>query len=147
MPALHYIQRGGISLEEEKIQQIEQQLYKQYVTSPQNLEQEIETIAQEVAGKLVYGVNPVVSFSFLGDPFLVRAKRVINLYNKQTINLVISNEETRRIGGSHYVPFTITAELDNSFSMVENYKAIIIAFLNHVSNNERPTILDDTEDE
>ena len=134
-------------MEEEKIQQIEQQLYKQYVTSPQNLEQEIETIAQEVAGKLVYGVNPVVSFSFLGDPFLVRAKRVINLHNKQTINLVISNEETRRIGGSHYVPFTITAELDNSFSMVENYKAIIIAFLNHVSNNERPTILDDTEDE
>lgn len=134
-------------MEEEKIQQIEQQLYKQYVTSPQNLEQEVETIAQEVAGKLVYGVNPVVSFSFLGDPFLVRAKRTINLHNKQIINLVISNEETRRIGGSHYVPFTITAELDNSFSMVENYKAIIIAFLNHVSNNERPTILDDTEDE
>ena len=133
-------------MDEERIQQIEQNLYQQYVTAPQNLEQEIESIAQEVAGKLVYGINPTVDFSFLGDPFLVRAKRLVN-GSKQVINLVISNEETRRIGGSHYVPFTVTAEVDNNFSMVENYKAIIIAFLNHVSNNERPTVLDDTEDE
>lgn len=133
-------------MDEEKIQQIEQQLYQQYVTAPQNLEQEIESTAQEVAGKLVYGINPTVDFSFLGDPFLVRAKRSVK-GPKQVINLVISNEETRRIGGSHYVPFTVTAEVDNNFSMVENYKAIIIAFLNHVSNNERPTVLDDTEDE
>lgn len=133
-------------MDEERIQQIEQKLYQQYVTAPQNLEQEIESIAQEVAGKLVYGINPTVDFSFLGDPFLVRAERLVN-GSKQVINLVISNEETRRIGGSHYVPFTVTAEVDNNFSMVENYKAIIIAFLNHVSNNERPTVLDDTEDE
>jgi hypothetical protein len=137
--------KEGFSFREEEIQRVEQQLYQQYVTAPNDLEQTIETIAQLVAGKLVYGVNPVVDFTFLGDPFLVRSKRSIT-NGTHTINMVISNEETRKIGGSHYVPFTVTAEVDNSLTLLENYKAIIETFLKHVSNTERPSILDDTED-
>ena len=130
-------------MDESQIQRVEQELLRQYVTAPLSLEEEIKSLSKEISGKLVLGASGTVNFEFLGDPFIARANRIINSGNKQVINLVISNEETRRIAGSHYVPFTVSAEVDNSFSLLENYEAIFQTFLKHVSNTERPEVLED----
>jgi len=129
-------------VDESQIQKIEQNLLQQYVTAPLSLEEEIMSLSKEIAGKLVLGASGSANFEFLGDPFIARAGRVID-GKKQVINLVISNEETRRIAGSHYVPFTVSAEVDNSFSLLENYEAIFQTFLKHVSGTERPEVLED----
>lgn len=131
-------------MDEAQIQSIEQSLLRQYVTAPLSLEDEIKALSKDVSGKLLLGVTGTADFQFLGDPFIARAKRSIQ-GNKQIINMVISNEETRRIGGSHYVPFTVSAEIDNSFTLSENYEAIIQAFLRHVSNTEIPEVLEEGE--
>jgi len=131
-------------MDEAQIQDIEQKLLQQYVTAPISLEDEIKALSKEVSGKLLLSVTGTAEFQFLGDPFIARAKRTIQ-GNKQVIYMVISNEETRRIAGSHYVPFTVTAEVDNSFTLNENYEAIVQAFLRHVSNTEKAEVIEEGE--
>lgn len=131
-------------MNEKDIQRIENELLNKYVTAPLDLEAEIESLSREVSNKLVLGTKESVSFQFLGDEFIIRAK-VTMKNGRRTIIMVVSNETTRELAGNKYIPFTVESEVDNNFSTLENYKAIIEAFLKHVSNSERPEILDDDD--
>ena len=131
-------------MNEAQIDQIQQQLFQQYVTNPTDLEQEITSVAKDVARRIMLGTQDAVHFGFLGDPFIIRAKPTVQ-GNQRIIMMVISNEATRKIAGNKYVPFTVSSEIDNNFSLLENYEAIIETFLRHIAGTDKPEILDDED--
>ena len=129
-------------MEEQKINEIYSDMMKQYVDQPLELEQQITDIAKEVGMRLHLGVKPMAEFDFLGDHFIVKAKQGFK-DRKKTIFMVITNVTTMDIDPNRYVPFTVESYIDNEFSLLENYTAIMETFLKHVSNTDRPTVLPD----
>ena len=129
-------------MEEQKINEIYSNMMKQYVDEPLELEQQITDTAKQVAMRLHLGVKPMAEFEFLGDHFIVKAKQGFK-DGKNTIFMVITNQTTMDIDPNRYVPFTVESYIDNEFSLLENYTAIMETFLKHISNTERPTVLPD----
>ena len=117
-------------------------MMKQYVDEPLELEQQITDTAKQVAMRLHLGVKPMAEFEFLGDHFIVKAKQGFK-DGKNTIFMVITNQTTMDIDPNRYVPFTVESYIDNEFSLLENYTAIMETFLKHISNTDRPTVLPD----
>ena len=123
-------------MNESDIKKIEQELLKQYVTEPINLENMISDTATKAARDIVFGKG-TATFEFLDSIFVARSRRTI-----KGIFLVISNEKTRDMAGNKYIPYTMQCEIDNNFSLVENYKAAFETFLRHITGNDRPEIED-----
>lgn len=123
--------------------ELEKSLFDKYVTKPVELDEEIESTARNVANLLAVK-NDGVKFEFQGNEFVVRQRT--NWYNLETaksINLAISNEATRSRAGNKYIPYTVSVEVDNKFTLRENYEAVIEAFLRHITDTERPEVIED----
>lgn len=128
--------------------QLEKQLFDKYVTKPLELEEEIATTARNVAASLAVRSDGV-TFEFPSSgpqraEFVVKQRT--NWYDvggSKTISLAISNEATRSRAGNKYIPYTISVEVNNNFTLRENYEAIIEAFLRHLVGEDRPEVIDD----
>ena len=121
---------------EEEIKKIEDHLMLQYVTQPLELEDLISKVAATVAGRLLYAPNRTASFEFMGDVFVARCKEFSG-HGKKQIYFVISNETTREMAGNKYIPFTLSCDVDNNFSVIDNYRAAIEGFLRHLLNRDK----------
>lgn len=127
---------------DDEIRQIEQSLFNRYVTEPENLEQQVSSIAADAARQLTLSVDYTARFQFLGDLFIARCVKS-NKGRQQLLNFVISNETTRQLAGNKYIPFTMSCEIDNNFSESDNCKAAIECFLRHVAGKDRAEELED----
>ena len=125
---------------EEQISKVEQELLNKYITEPLSLEQQIEDIATQAARRIVLGDGTAV-FNF-GDDFIAKGKVVLK-NNKRELIVVISNEQHREAADSSYLPFSLCCELDNTLTLLENYKAVFEVFLRHLTNTTIPEVLDD----
>ena len=63
--------------------------------------------------------------------------------NRRELIVVISNEQHREAAGDSYLPFSLCCELDNTLTLLENYKAVFEVFLRHLTNTTIPEVLDD----
>ena len=125
---------------EEQINKVEQELLKQYVSAPLSLERQIEDTATQAARRIVLGDGTAV-FNF-GDDFIAKGKVVLK-DNRRELIVVISNEQHREAAGDSYLPFSLCCELDNTLTLLENYKAVFEVFLRHLTNTTIPEVLDD----
>lgn len=123
--------------------ELEKSLFDKYVTKPVELNEEIESTARNVANLLAVK-NDGVKFEFQGNEFVVRQRtNWYDLGTAKSINLAISNEATRSRAGNKYIPYTVSVEVDNKFTLRENYEAVIEAFLRHITDTERPEVIED----
>lgn len=123
--------------------ELEKSLFDKYVTKPVELDEEIESTARNVANLLAVK-NDGVKFEFQGNEFVVRQRtNWYDLGTAKSINLAISNEATRSRTGNKYIPYTVSVEVDNKFTLRENYEAVIEAFLRHITDTERPEVIED----
>lgn len=123
--------------------ELEKSLFDKYVTKPVELDEEIESTARNVANLLAVK-NDGVKFEFQDNEFVVRQRtNWYDLGTAKSINLAISNEATRSRAGNKYIPYTVSVEVDNKFTLRENYEAVIEAFLRHITDTERPEVIED----
>ena len=128
---------------EEQISKVEQELLDKYITAPLSLEQQIKDTATQAARNLVFGDGTAV-FSFGDDNFVAKGKVVLKDSTREIV-VAISNEQHREAAGNSYLPFSLCCELDNNFTLLENYKAVFEVFLRHITDTTLPEVLDDDE--
>ena len=116
-------------------QQQYRDLYDKYITEPLNLELEIEEIARDAARQMTY--KDKAEFNFLEEDYTARG-----LIRGRKIFLAISNETHREKAMGDYVPYTVDCDIDNNFTMVENYRAIFAGFLKHVAGIVEPEVVE-----
>lgn len=117
-------------------------LLKQYVVDPENLEKEIAEISALAAGQIIFSVNGTATFEFRENKFIARSRESI-IGSKRCLQLVISNETTRSLVGNKYIPYTVSCEVDNDFSLLDNYKAVFSAFLRHLTGTDQAEVLEE----
>lgn len=113
------------------LEEIHNNLWQHYVIDPETFEREISETARNSAIQLLSGKR-IVSFQQGDNIFIAKAIEDYKGF-KKVLRLVISNEQSRKIAGNSYLPFTVEAEMDNDLSALENYTAVFEAFLRHVS--------------
>lgn len=113
------------------LEEIHQSLWQHYVVDSEAFEKEILEIARNSAVQLLSG-KKTVSFQQGDNVFIAKASETYKGF-KKVLRLVISNEQSRKIAGNSYMPFTVEAEMDNNLSALENYTAVFEAFLRHIS--------------
>lgn len=125
---------------EQELQRVHDNLYELYITDPENLEKEISSVANNAARQALLS-NGAVKFQFQDNLFVAHLTEDIKGF-KRVIRLVVSNEESRRIAGNRYIPYTVEAEIDNNMSVLENYCTVFEAFLRHVCGAVQPEVLE-----
>lgn len=125
---------------EQDLQKVHNDLYDLYITDPENLEKEINAIAS-IAAKQALLNNGTITFQFQDNTFVARLTEDIKGFLR-VIRLVVSNEESRKIAGNRYIPYTIEAEINNDMSAFENYCTVFEAFLRHICGAIRPEVLE-----
>ena len=117
---------------DEQLQELQDKIMHETIDVPEQLEAMIQDTAEKVARDLTLKASQVARAEFDDEVYTFKAmKRTIDF--KQVVHMVIVNEEHRREGGNIYRPYTATAEIDNSFSYMDNMKAIVETFLRHIS--------------
>ena len=124
---------------DEELSRIQEDLTRQYISEPLTLEETIKETAERVAKDLAYGPEKS-SFEFLEEDYKAAVKR--DMFKKK-IFVAISNETHRELAGNKYSPYMVDCDIDNNFSYYENMKAVVEAFLRHVSGTIEPEVLDD----
>ena len=99
------------------------------------LEQEIEEASSRIAhnmaksgNKSTFEVNSLV-YEIQAAPRTVPSKSGIKHY----IIMIIADQMKMKILGKKYIPYTVNAEIDNNLEWEANLKAMIQAWMRHVS--------------
>lgn len=129
-----------MAMTEEQIDTIQKNMMKSYVDAPIELEERIKDTAEKTAGILVYQEGRKAEFEFNDTVYEAKLKKTVSDF-KEIIYMVILDEKKLKSAGGHYVPFTVSAEVDNSFSYYENVKAMVEAFLRHITGTIQPEVL------
>lgn len=102
------------------------------------IESTITETAREVAAKIFFSDS--VKEVFNNTLYSFKQNRVI-VKGKQSIFLVIADvykyEHAKSIG-ERYIPFTVTAEIDNKMDLSKNLQAMIEAFFRHTTGKINP---------
>lgn len=115
-------------MKEEEIQRIQNELLKSF-DKEQQMEEMVENLSGEIAAKLVLENKATAEVNGLEYMF---AYRFINKGKKQFIYMTVANLNKYRLLQEKYVPYTVTAEIDNDFTLKENLKATVEAYLRHI---------------
>lgn len=119
-------------MNDEQLQALQDKIMQETIDAPAEMDLLIQETAEKVARDLALRSDKTARVEFQEEVLQFKAyKTVLNC--KEVVYLVVVNEEHRKMGGNKYRPFTVTSEIDNSFSYVDNLKAIVETFLRHIS--------------
>lgn len=118
-------------LTDEQLAVIQEQMTHDVIDVPEELEELITDTAERVAREIALK-DGKSTIDFQEEIYTFKAmKRVVSF--KELIYMVVVNEEHRKMGGNKYRPYTVTAEVDNNFSYMENLQAMVETFLRHIT--------------
>lgn len=119
-------------MNDEQLQALQNKIMQETIDAPAEMDLLIQETAEKVARDLALRSDKTARVEFQEEILQFKAHKTVLNY-KEVIYLVVVNEEHRKLGGNKYRPFTVTSEIDNSFSYVDNLKAIVETFLRHIS--------------
>lgn len=116
-------------------------------------EEEILTASLSIAENLLH--NSKVRAVIDGKQFLVTMKvqsikvKKIHLVSKKTIDvpedfivLLFADINKYNLTGGKYLPFTAKAKIDKQYSMKDNIKTIVEAFIRNITGNIKPEMIE-----
>lgn len=117
---------------DEQLQALQEEIMQTTIEAPAEMEALIKDTAQKAARDMAFKSSQTSQIEFNDEVFTLKAtKKVVGF--KEVIFMVVVNENHRKMGGSKYRPFTVTAHIDNAFSYQENIEAVVETFLRHIS--------------
>ena len=130
-------------MDERKIQEIQDNIIKG-IDKEIELDKQIESDSEEIAYNLLK--NNKTKFIVDKRNYLFQYGTYINKKNKQCIVIYISDIEiVNKTKTGDYIPYIINSEIDNNFTLEENLKATVEAFLRHRLGLIKPEVLPDDE--
>ena len=135
-----------IHLDNEELARIQEKMFHDAITVPEEQERIILDTAQHVAQRLYFQPNKEVRIEVLDHKYIFMAtNKVIDF--KQIIWIVVMDEndmvEDKIRHCTRPRTFNINAEVDNNLSMMENYRACICAFLRNQVGDYMPEEMED----
>lgn len=121
-------------MNEKELKRIGQELLKG-LDKEQEAEEMVAELSNEIAAKLT--LQSKASAEIDGTEY-VFAYRQIMIGNKKGIFMIVVNANKYRLLQEKYRPYTVTAEIDNDFSLRENLQSIVEAYLRHILDMVKP---------
>lgn len=108
---------------DERLDRIQQELYRETIEVPEEAEMELIDVAHETANKLYFHPSKEADFEYLGNQY--KCKYLSFITNFKKIMYVVMDDITTqtRIRGQ--------VEVDNGLTELENIRATIAAMLRH----------------
>ena len=118
-------------ISDEQLAALQERIMQETIDAPAELENLIVETAERVASEIALK-NGTSRMEFQDEVYTFKAvKKIVSF--KEIIYMVVVNEEHRKMGGNRYRPYTVTVEVDNSFSYLENLQATVETFLRHIT--------------
>lgn len=118
-------------ISDEQLAALQERIMQETIDAPAELENLIVETAERVASEIALK-NGTSRMEFQDEVYTFKAvKKIVSF--KEIIYMVVVNEAHRKMGGSRYRPYTVTVEVDNSFSYLENLQATVETFLRHIT--------------
>jgi hypothetical protein len=115
-------------MNEEQLQRIQDEIMRG-MNKEQQMEDMVKNLSGEIAAKLALQAKTHAEVEGMEYMF---AYRQITVGKKPGIFMTVANINKYRILQDKYRPYTVTAEIDNAFTMTENLQAIVEAYLRHI---------------
>lgn len=115
-------------MNEEQLQRIQDEIMRG-MNKEQQMEDMVKNMSGEIAAKLSLQAKTHAEVEGMEYMF---AYRQITVGKKPGIFMTVANINKYRILQDKYRPYTVTAEIDNAFTMTENLQAIVEAYLRHI---------------
>lgn len=113
---------------DEKLQLMQKQLMNE-MKKEEDIERQITEGSKEVGAKLT--LQPKAKLD-IQDKSLVFAYKDLNHGKRKGILMTIADARKMEILQGKYVPYTVTAEIVNDFTLTENLTSIVEAGLRHI---------------
>lgn len=135
-----------VNLDNDELTQLQEKMFHDAITAPEEQEQLILDTAKYVAQKLFFQPSQEVRVEFLDHKYAFMATHKVVDF-KQIIWMVVMdmNEtvEDKTLHCTRPRTFNVQAEVDNDLSMMENYRSCVSAFLRHQVGDYLPEELED----
>lgn len=115
-------------MNEQKLKQIEQELMNG-INKENDLEAYVVSTSKDIANLLTNKNKVVVDIK--GKDHIFAYNVQLGQKGKRYLYLVVADQSKFKLLQQQYKPWTVTAEVDNDFSMYDNLQSIIEAFLRH----------------
>jgi hypothetical protein len=126
---------------ESKLQQIQDELMKE-LDKEQQLENHINISSEQIAAHLT--LNSKCKAEINNTPYIF-AYKLLQAKGKRIIYIVISNIIKYELAQSKYIPFSATAEVNEQYSLKDNLKTVVEAFIRHITGTVKPDTVADEE--
>ena len=121
-------------MDEKELKRIEQELLKG-LDKEQEAEEMVVDLSNEIAAKLAF--QGKASAEIDGNEY-VFAYRQITIDANKGVFMTVANANKYRLLQEKYRPYTVTAEIDNDFSLRENLQSVVEAFIRHILDMVKP---------
>lgn len=116
-------------LKEEELQRIQDEIMRG-LNKEQQMEDMVKELSGEIAAKLT--LNPKTHAEIEGMEYMFAFRQITIGGKKPGIFMTVANINKYKIVQEKYKPYTVTAEIDNSFTLRENLQAVVEAYLRHI---------------
>ena len=115
------------------LQAAQEELYRKYVEEPEEQESMLAEMSERIAHDICKG-SGTANFEFDGRDFQARVSNSRSFGNgKKSLMIVIADRMKYKLLGTKYKPYILSIEVDNNLGPEENLRAVVEAFLRHIS--------------
>lgn len=111
-------------MEDKELEELQQEMYKNIIEVPEEIENAISDLSKEVATKLFYRPDTAYPSEFYDNKYIFAAGKVIKSFKEYIILKVLDVTDEK-----HPRKFRVESEIDNKFSYRENLQATVECFL------------------
>ena len=112
---------------DEELSKLQQEMYDQAINMPEELEQKIIDVAEQVSNYLFIHSNKGMKIEFNDD--ILRFAPIVKTYVGFKCILITKVDVLNESYEKGFKRFRIDSEYENELSLLENYRAIIACFL------------------
>lgn len=121
-------------MREEDIQRIQDEIMRG-LDKEQQAEEMVKNLSEEIAAKLILGDKATAEVEGMEYMF---AYREISQGDRRGIFMTVANMNKYLLVPDKYKPYTVTAEIDNNFTLRENLQSVVEAYLRHILDMVKP---------
>lgn len=115
-------------MNEKELKRIEEELLRG-LNKEEEAENTVKELSEQIAAKLVMQNKTTAEIE---DKEYAFAYRQITVGKNKGIFMIVADVAKYKILQEKYVPYTVTAEIDNDFTLRENLESIVEAYLRHI---------------
>jgi hypothetical protein len=127
-------------MNDKQLEQIQNELMKN-LDDESRLEDHIKQSSETIASYLMG--HEACNIDINNIPFRIKYKLLDMKNGNKLIYMLAANMTKYRITPEKYVPFSISANVDEQYSLQDNLKAVAEGFVRHITGRIKPDMLEE----